>query len=180
MQCNATNSSSSIQHPLKHFPHSCVCPLLPGTASTSFLTGTLPLSPCATCTGLGAKFGCIIPTPTPFPTPLPTPLPLPFPLPPTGVLTPINPGNGACAGLWSNFCGIVLPLSGHGPLIPSAATPLAADESGAGGAAPLLVGVWKRGGGAWEWPLLLAGPEGVAWRGDWAKVCEEARGRGRG
>ena len=48
-------------------------------------------------------------------------------------------------------------LSGHGPDMPSAATPFATEEGGAGGAAPPFVGVWKWGAG-YVWPF-----EGVAW-----------------
>lgn len=63
--------------------------------------------------------------------------------------------------------------SGHGPDMPSAATSVAVAEAGAGGAAPLFVGVWKCGGAGYWFPL-----EGVAWREDCAIVCVEARGMG--
>jgi len=101
---------------------------LPGTASNSFFTGTLPFSPCASCTGLGPKLGGRSPLLA-------------------GVRDNMEAGKGCGAGLWSCFWGMVLVPSGQGPDIPSAATPFATEEGGAGGAAPPFVGVWKWGAG---------------------------------
>lgn len=61
---------------------SLLCPLLV-EGSNSFLTGTLPFSPCATCTGLGANLGGRIPAPGPD----------------TGVLDSMDAGSGCGAGL---------------------------------------------------------------------------------
>lgn len=61
---------------------SLLCPLLV-VGSNPFLTGTLPFSPCATCTGLGAKLGGRMPAPGPA----------------TGVLDSMDAGSGCGAGL---------------------------------------------------------------------------------
>ena len=92
-------------------------------------------------------------------------------------------GKGCGAGLWSCFWGIVLVLSGQGPDMPSAATPFAADDGGAGGAAPPFVGVWKCGAG------YVCPFEGVActrgcgggedFVGEWPALYAEAEGGGK-